>query len=69
MSYAWFRILIPIYFCNEFSSELPKYVRGRFIQNTVNFAQKYSKDIVSEDVVQEMKHIAMIYNVSFGSKL
>jgi hypothetical protein len=44
-------------------------VRGRFIQNTVNFAQKYSKDIASEDLAQEMKHIAMNYNVSFGSKL
>ena len=31
-------------------------------------AEKYSKDICSEDLVQEMNHITMVHNANFGRK-
>ena len=31
-------------------------------------AEKYSKDISSEDLVQEMNHITMVHNANFGIK-
>ena len=34
----------------------------------VKLADKYSKDISSEDLVQEMNHITMVHNANFGRK-
>ena len=31
-------------------------------------AEKYSKDVSSEDLVQEMNHITMVHNANFGTK-
>ena len=41
---------------------------GELVDKAVNFAQKYSKDIIGEDLVQEMKHITIIHKVTFGTK-
>ena len=38
-------------------------------RKAAKLAEKYSKDITSEDLVQEMNHIAMVHNDNFGRKL
>ena len=37
-------------------------------RKAAKLAKKYSKDVSSEDLVQEMNHITMIHNANFGTK-
>ena len=38
------------------------------VHKAVNFAQKYSKDIIGEGLLKEIKHIAMIHKSNFDTK-
>ena len=37
-------------------------------RKAANLAEKYSKDIISEDLVQEMNHLTMVHNAKLGRK-
>ena len=37
-------------------------------RKAAKLAKKYSKDVSSEDLVQEMNHITMVHNANFGTK-
>ena len=53
---------------SAFSGNTKKMSEEELAHKAVNFAQKYSKDIIGEDLVQEMKHITMIHRANFGAK-